>query len=125
MSEYDFHFFDKEGKAITQQAWAKLDMQKVFYKDAYVGGLRVLTKWTGVDQPEFDWLASHQFSVNKWNPQHKPMIFVSYVWNEDQEIIRSKRYNRLQTAYVGHQEMLDWAKKEIGIELSKKEGAFI
>jgi hypothetical protein len=125
MSEYDFHFFDKESRAITQEAWAKLNMEKVFYKDQYVGGLRVLTKWTGVDQPEYKWLCDHSFIVNKWTPQNKPMIFVSYVWNEDQEIIRSKRYNRLQTAYVGHMEMLDWAKKEIGIELPQKEGALI
>jgi hypothetical protein len=125
MSEYDFHFFDKEGKAITQEAWCKLNMEQVFYKEQYVGGLRVLTKWTGVDQPEFDWLASHQFSVNKWNPANKPMIFVSYVWSEDQEIIRSKRYNRLQTAYVGHVEMLDWARKEIGIDLPTTEGALV
>ena len=111
-NEYDGHFFDRNGKRITLKQWCdEFGNKYAFRKEVTVNGFRILTKWTGVDMPEYDWLVENQFSMKKWNPQpFKPLIFVTYVWNEDNIIVHSKRYGKIEQAYKAHFDLV----KEIG-----------
>ena len=107
-NEYDGHFFDRNSKRITMKQWCVESSSKyAFSKDTTVNGFRILTKWTGVDMPEYEWLAAHQFSVKKWNPElYKPKVFVTYVWNEDLQIVHSKRYAKIEQAYEAHHKLI-------------------
>ena len=71
-----------------------------------MNGMRILTKWTGIDMPEYSWMQVHQFSIKSWKPGHRPYPFVTYVWNEDQQIVASKRYAKIEQAYKGHADMI-------------------
>jgi hypothetical protein len=107
MAKYDYSFYNRNGKPCTYKEWTKeFTSTHVFYKEAYVNGLRVLTKWTGVDMPEYSWMQQHQFSIKSWKPSSKAFIFVTYVWNEDKQIIASKRYQKIEQAYKGHAQMI-------------------
>jgi hypothetical protein len=104
---YDFLFYDRNGKAITMSQWCVESSSKyAFNKDVTVNGLRILTKWTGVDAPEYDWMVKNQFSISKWKPNFRPKVFVSYVWNEDSEIVTSRRYGTIEQAYEGHHKLI-------------------
>jgi hypothetical protein len=104
---YDFNFWDRNGKAITMKQWCIESSSKyAFKKESNVNGLRILTKWTGVDMPEYDWMVKNQFSVTKWKPNFRPRVFVSYVWNEDSEIVKSQRYGTIEQAYEGHHKLI-------------------
>lgn len=108
-NEYDGQFFDRNGKRITLKQWCdEFGNKYAFKKEHTVNGFRILTKWTGVDMPEYDWLVKQQFSMKKWNPQpFKPMIFVTYVWNEDSQIVHSKRYAKIEHAYEAHTKLVE------------------
>lgn len=104
---YDFLFWDRNGKAITMKQWCIESSSKyAFNKEKTVNGLRILTKWTGVDAPEYEWMVKNQFSISKWKPNFRPKVFVSYVWNEDSEIVTSKRYGTIEQAYEGHHKLI-------------------
>ena len=104
---YDFLFWDRNGKAITMKQWCIESSSKyAFSKEKTVNGLRILTKWTGVDAPEYEWMVKNQFSMTKWKPNFRPKVFVSYVWNEDSEIVTSKRYGTIEQAYEGHHKLI-------------------
>jgi hypothetical protein len=104
---YDFCFWDRDGKAITMKQWCIESSSKyAFAKEKHTNGLRILTKWTGVDMPEYDWMVKNSFSVAKWKPNFRPKVFVSYVWNEDEEIVISKRYGTIEQAYEGHHKLI-------------------
>lgn len=106
-SNYDYCMYDRHGKPITLKEWcAEFGNPHAFRKETVVNGLRILTKWTGVDMPEYDWLSERQFSMKTWKPNSKPMIFVSYVWNEDHQIVISKRYAKIEHAYEGHHKLI-------------------
>lgn len=108
-NEYDGHFFDRNGKRMTLKQWCdEIGSKHAFRKEANVNGFRILTKWTGVDMPEYEWLAAHQFSMKRWNPEpYKPKVFVTYVWNEDLQIVHSKRYAKIEQAYKAHFELIE------------------
>jgi len=107
---YDYHFFNRHGKAITLKEWCKESSDKfAFQKETIVNGLRILTKWTGVDAPEYEWLLSTGFSMRSWKPNHRPQVFVSYVWNEDHLLLKSKRYAKIEHAYEGHAKLIEEA----------------
>lgn len=102
-NQYDYLFYNRHGEPITMKQWCIESSDKhAFRKETTVNGLRILTKWTGVDMPEYDWLANNHFSMSKWKPNITPRIFVSYVWNEDNEIVKSQRYVTIEAAYAGH-----------------------
>ena len=104
---YDFFFYDRNGKAITMKQWCIESSNKyAFRKEVTVNGLRILTKWTGVDAPEYDWMVKNQFSISKWKPNHRARVFVSYIWNEDSEIVKSQRYVTIEQAYEGHHKLV-------------------
>jgi hypothetical protein len=114
---YDFFFYDRNGKAITMKQWCIESSSKyAFRKETNVNGLRILTKWTGVDAPEYDWMVKNQFSVSKWKPSYRARIFVSYVWNEDSEIVKSQRYATIEHAYEGHAKLItEMENKDFGV----------
>jgi hypothetical protein len=116
-NEYDGNFYDRNGKRITMEKWCEESNSKyVFRKEVTVNGHKILTKWTGVDQPEYQWLVDHQFIVRKWNPEpYKPKVFVTYVWNEDLEIVHSKRYAKIEQAYEAHHKLIaEFESKDFG-----------
>jgi hypothetical protein len=108
-NEYDGHFFDRNGKRMTLKQWCvESNSKHAFQKEATVNGFRILTKWTGVDMPEYEWMVAHQFSLRRWNPEpYKPKVFVTYVWNEDLQIVHSKRYAKIEQAYKAHFELVE------------------
>lgn len=111
-NEYDYNFFNRHGKPITLKEWCKESSDKfAFKKETYVNGLRVLTKWTGVDMPEYEWMLENNFSMRNWKPNSTPRIFVSYVWNEDHQLLKSKRYAKIEHAYTGHAELVEEAER--------------
>lgn len=106
-NEYDYMFYDRNGNPITMKQWCiESSSRYAFRKETVVNGLTILTKWTGVDAPEYDWMAKNHFSMSKWKPSSKVFIFVSYVWDEDNEIVKSKRYETIEQAYEGHHELV-------------------
>lgn len=108
-NQYDGCFFDRNSKRITLKQWCEeFSSKHAFRKDVKTNGFRILTKWTGVDMPEYSWLVDHQFSMKKWNPEpYKPKVFVSYVWNEDGQIVYSKRYAKIEQAYKAHFDLIE------------------
>lgn len=104
---YDHLFYDRNGKPITMAQWCiESSSRYAFRKETIVNGLTVLTKWTGVDAPEYDWMSANHFSISKWKPSNKVYIFVSYVWDEDSEIVKSQRYETIEQAYEGHHRLV-------------------
>lgn len=109
---YDYYFYNKHGKPITLKEWCKESSDRfAFKKESVVNGLRVLTKWTGVDAPEYEWMVANKFSMKNWKPNNTPKIFVSYVWDEDYQLLKSKRYAKIEDAYAGHAELISEAER--------------
>lgn len=115
-NEHDGWFYDRNGKRITMERWCEESSSKyAFSKEANVNGFKILTKWTGVDMPEYEWMTKHQFSVRNWKPNHAPKVFVTYVWNEDLEIVHSKRYGKIEQAYEAHHKLIaEFESKDFG-----------
>jgi hypothetical protein len=122
-NQYDYCFYDRNGKPITLKDWSKEFGNKfAFKKETNVNGLRILTKWTGVDMPEYEWMVEHGFSVRSWKPNNRPQIFVSYVWNEDHQLLKSKRYAKIEHAYEGHAKLIKEAENmDFGVYYSPVE----
>jgi hypothetical protein len=112
-----YEFFDKNGKLITASEWSKeFSNPHAFRKEVVMNGMTILTKWTGIDMPEYSWLQDHQFSMKSWRPSKKAYIFVSYVWDEDYNIVASKRYTKIEQAYKGHAELIRaMERKDFGV----------
>jgi len=107
-SKWDYVFYDRNSKPCTLKEWSEeFSSPHAFCKDARVRDYRVLTKWTGVDMPEYEWLQKNQFSSKNWKPNDRPTPFVSYVWNADGEIVKSKRYRTIEQAYKGHADLVE------------------
>lgn len=117
MEAYDYALFDRNGEPCTYKEWAKeSESPHAFRREATVNGMRVLTKWTGIDMPEYSWLQVHQFSIKSWKPGRKAYPFVTYVWNEDHQIVASKRYTKIEHAYKGHVDMIrDAERMDFGV----------
>jgi hypothetical protein len=103
MSKNNYEFYNKHGECISMSKWCEESSNPhAFRKETTVNGIRVLTKWAGVDMPEYSWLSARQFNMKDWKPSSVPKIFVSYAWNEDSEIVKSCRYAKIELAYAGH-----------------------
>ena len=104
-NQYDF--FNRHGELITMKQWCEESSSThAFRKETKVNGIKVLTKWTGVDMPEYTWLAERHFVMRDWKPSATPKIFVSYAFNEDNEIVKSRRYTTIESAYAGHADLV-------------------
>lgn len=107
-NDYYGQFFDRNGKPTTLKEWSKeFGSKYAFRKEKSTNGFRILTKWTGIDMPEYEWMAQHQFSVRSWKPNGHPKVFVSYVWNEDNLLVYSRRYARIEQAYEAHHKLIE------------------
>lgn len=107
-SKWDYCFYDRNSNPCTLKEWSnEMSSPHAFRKDVRVRDYRVLTKWTGVDMPEYEWLQKNQFSSKNWKPNSRPQPFVSYVWNADGEIVQSKRYQTIERAYKGHADLVE------------------
>ena len=108
MSKTEYDFFNRHGERISMSQWCEESSSKhAFRKETKVNGINVLTKWTGVDMPEYSWLAERHFVMRDWKPNlSKPKIFVSYAFNEDNEIVKSRRYITIEAAYSGHADLV-------------------
>lgn len=104
---YDYNFFNRHGEAITLKQWCEESSSPhAFKKETTVNGIKVLTKWTGVDMPEYTWLAERHFVMRDWKPNSTPKVFVSYAFNEDNQLVKSRRYATIELAYAGHADMV-------------------
>jgi hypothetical protein len=116
-SKWDYAFYDRNSRPCTLKEWSEeFSSPHMFNKDVRVKDYRVLTKWTGVDMPEYEWLQKNQFSSKNWKPNLKPSPFVSYVWNADGEIVESKRYQTIERAYKGHADLIErFGNEDLGV----------
>lgn len=116
-SKWDYCFYDRNSEPCTLKEWsAEMSSPHSFRKDVKVHDYRVLTRWTGVDMPEYEWLQKNQFTSKNWKPNSKPQPFVSYVWNADGEIVVSKRYQTIEHAYKGHADLVEhFDKEDLGV----------
>lgn len=107
LSKWDYVVYNRKGEPCTMREWSEeFSSPHVFRKEKVVNGYRVLTKWTGIDMPEYSWLNDHDFSMKTWKPG-KPKPFVSYVWTEDNILVSSRRYATIEQAYEGHANIVD------------------